>query len=160
MAAVTAFRCRDEKLDPPITGCHLMIPSLVAEVAVPEKYRADYRSWDQNQNADVLSRKACYIFSKNYASKAEDQKSSSFSPLIWETGFANYPTTYFQICGADPLRDEALIFEKALREDENVRTKVEVYPGLPHGYFSILPTLKVSEKYTNDSLEGLKWLLS
>ena len=63
------------------------------------------------------------------------------------------------IGGQDPLRDEALIFERLMREEEGIKTKVDIYPGLPHGFHSIVPSLKASNKFVGDSVEGVRWLL-
>ena len=57
------------------------------------------------------------------------------------------------------MRDEALIFERLMREEEGIKTKVDVYPGLPHGFHSIVPSLKSSNKFVGDSVEGVRWLL-
>lgn len=156
----SVLQYRDEKLSPPVTGCLLMIPPTCVPSVVPEKYRAEYGSWDQNEHADVLSRKACDLFMNTYAPNAEDRETGAFSPLIWKTGLADFPTSFFQICGRDPLRDEGLIFEKALRTEHGIKTQVKVYPGLPHGFHSLMPTLPESRQYVDDSLAGLKWLLS
>jgi hypothetical protein len=45
-----------------------------------------------------------------------------------------------------------------LRED-GVETRIDVYAGFPHCWWSILPQLNSSQKYELDSMEGLKWLL-
>jgi len=82
-----------------------------------------------------------------------------FSPLLVPQGQKGLPASYFQICGMDPLRDEALVYERILREDEGIKTKVDMYPGLPHGFWSIAPKLKVSEKFVQDSVKGAEWLL-
>jgi acetyl esterase/lipase len=66
---------------------------------------------------------------------------------------------YFQICGMDPLRDEALIYEKVLREEYNIPTKLDVYPGLPHGFWSFWPDMKASTEFVNDATKGVAWLL-
>jgi acetyl esterase/lipase len=43
------------------------------------------------------------------------------------------------VSGVDPVRNEALIYEKVLREDYGVKTKLDVYPGVPHVFgFSLL----------------------
>ena len=59
----------------------------------------------------------------------------------------------------DPLRDEALIYEKVLREDYGTKTKVDIYPGFPHAFWSFFPTLKASEKVVEDAVKGVQWLL-
>jgi acetyl esterase/lipase len=64
-----------------------------------------------------------------------DPASPLFSPFLHPDGHAGLPPMYFQVCGMDPLRDEALIYEKVLREDYGVKTKLDVYPGLPHGFW-------------------------
>lgn len=59
MVAGVSHICRDEGLQPAITGCHLMIPALCFHKYVPEKYKKDYRSWEQNKDAEILSQDAC-----------------------------------------------------------------------------------------------------
>jgi hypothetical protein len=34
-----------------------------------------------------------------------------------------------------------------------------VYPGQPHGFWSVLPMMEASKKFVNDSVDGVKWLL-
>ncbi|KAK4543948.1 hypothetical protein LTR36_004722 [Oleoguttula mirabilis] len=159
MAAVISHLYRDEGLKPAITGAHLMIPALCYHAYVPEKYKADYQSWEQNKNAPILSEKACLLFMSSYSSSEEDTKDPLFSPWLFPTGRKNLPPSYFQVCGMDPLRDEALIFERILREEEGIKTKVDVYPGQPHGFWSLAPKMKASQKFVDDSVKGVEWLL-
>ena len=137
-----------------------MIPAFVYHQHVPEKYKKDYHSWEQNKDAAILSQKACYLFMDNYMPKPEDRKSELYNVLLWEKGHKNLPASYFQVCGADPLRDEALIFERVLREEEGTKTKVDVYPGLPHGFWSIFPQMEASKGFVEDSVKGMEWLLA
>ena len=78
---------------------------------------------------------------------------------LWETGHDNLPPSCFQICGLDVLRDEALIFERIMREDHSLKTKVYMYPGQPHGFHSVAPNMKASEKFMNEAVDGVGWLL-
>jgi acetyl esterase/lipase len=89
----------------------------------------------------------------------EDPASPLASPVIFPTGHQNLPPTYFQICGMDPLRDETLIYERILREECGVKTRVDLYPGLPHGFWSWFPEAGFSKKQLKDSMEGMAWLL-
>ena len=59
----------------------------------------------------------------------------------------------------DPLRDEALIYERILREEEGIKTKLDVYPGQPHGFWSLAPRMQASKKFVIDSVKGVEWLL-
>ncbi len=59
----------------------------------------------------------------------------------------------------DPVRDEGLIYERILREECGVKTRVDMYPGLPHLFWSFYPDLKRSRKLVDDTLEGVQWLL-
>lgn len=59
----------------------------------------------------------------------------------------------------DPLRDEGLIYATMLEEDSGVKTRVEVYPGLPHGHWGFFPYLKGSAKFRKEQVEGFGWLL-
>lgn len=59
----------------------------------------------------------------------------------------------------DPLRDEALLYERLIRTEYEVRTKLVIYPGLPHAFWSFLPSLESSKKAVADVTEGFGWLL-
>ncbi|KAK5121102.1 hypothetical protein LTR85_005586 [Meristemomyces frigidus] len=159
IAAVVSHLWRDEGLKPSITGAHLMIPALCYHAYVPEKYKVDYKSWEQNKDAPILSEKACTLLMGSYKATDEDLKDPLLSPLLFPTGTKGLPPTYFQVCGMDPLRDEALIFERILREEEGIETKLDVYPGQPHGFWSVAPKMKASQKFVDDSVQGVKWLL-
>jgi acetyl esterase/lipase len=59
----------------------------------------------------------------------------------------------------DPLRDEGLMYERLLRTKSNVATRLDVYPGLPHGFWSWWPKAGFSDQHLKDALAGLGWLL-
>lgn len=87
-----------------------------------------------------------------------DRLSPLRSPIVFPS-HANLPPSYFQICGMDPLRDEALIYEEILREEYGTKTLVDLYPGLPHGFWSWWTEAEFSKKFQEDCVKGLKWLL-
>ncbi|RMZ26805.1 hypothetical protein D0859_09135 [Hortaea werneckii] len=159
ITAVISHIWRDEKLKPAITGAHLMIPAICHASHFPSEYAKDYKSWDQNKDATVLSRQATDLFTGNYLRDKSDAGNPLFSPLLFPTGHKDLPASYFQVCGMDPLRDEALIYERLLREESGVRTKLDVYSGFPHGFWSIAPQMKASERFVQDSIKGVQWLL-
>ncbi|KAF2719841.1 hypothetical protein K431DRAFT_286328 [Polychaeton citri CBS 116435] len=160
LTAVISHLARDEKLSPPLTGCHLMIPAVCDFRSMPEKYKKDANSWEQNKAAPVLGRKACLMFFNGYVNNNGDEKDYMVNPLIWKTGHSGLPPQAFQICGKDPLRDEALIYERLLREEEGTKTKLLVYQGLPHGFWGVFPQMKVSQQFVDESVESVKWLMS
>jgi acetyl esterase/lipase len=59
----------------------------------------------------------------------------------------------------DPLRDDAIIYEQVLREESGIRTKVDLYPGLPHSFWSFWPEAAFSKKLQEDNVKGIRWLL-
>lgn len=69
------------------------------------------------------------------------------------------PPAYFQVCGADPLRDEGLIYEKILREEAGVRTRLDLYKGFYHCFWMNWPQMDKSREFVEDTLSGVRWLL-
>jgi len=55
-------------------------------------------------------------------------------------------------------RDYALIFEEVLRK-EKVKTRVDLRPGLPHGFWSFFPAAGFSRNVEEMMREGLRWWL-
>lgn len=64
---------------------------------------------------------------------------------------------YFQICGRDPLRDEAFLWQKLLQTHSGTESKIHLYSGLPHGFWRFLQ-LKASQQWLDDLVEGIGFL--
>jgi len=89
-----------------------------------------------------------------------DEASPLFNNFAPGVTLANLPPVYLQICGMDPLRDEALIYEQVLRIEHKIPTRMDVYPGLPHGFWIAFPEFDSSKKFLEDSIKGAEWLLT
>lgn len=64
--------------------------------------------------------------------KIRPVSSPSSSPLFWPSCHVNIPSAFFQVRGADVLRDAALTYKKAPRLHDNVRTRIGLHDGLPY----------------------------
>ena len=58
------------------------------------------------------------------------------------------------------VRDESLIYERALREEYRVKTRLDIYPGLPHIFWNYFADLSATKKHAHDTILGFKWLLN
>ncbi|KAF4337909.1 alpha beta hydrolase fold-3 [Fusarium beomiforme] len=151
-----AHKARDEGLSPPITGLYHCVPPALMPQALTEKYKPLYNSREQLKNGMTLTEKSTEMYDK---AVEPDFTSPLWNPLLWPTGHKGLPPSFFQICGADLLRDEALIYERELRVKSGVRTKVIVYEGLPHVFWYDYPTHSASVRFADDAVAGLGWLL-
>lgn len=52
-----------------------------------------------------------------------------------------------------------MLYEEVLREENGIQTKLEVFPGLPHGFWAIFPQAGFSKDYRDKCEEGFEWLL-
>jgi hypothetical protein len=46
-----------------------------------------------------------------------------------------------------------------MREECGIKTRLDIYPGLPHGFWAVFPEASFSKKMREDSVNALKWLL-
>lgn len=157
IAAVLAHRARDEGFSPPLTGQYLAIPLLCPKEKIPEKHQRFWLSRKQNENAPILPLAAIDMFMDGY--KPDNDDAVNFAIFNHPEGHGDLPPTYFQVDGMDPLRDDAIVYERVLRQEYGLKTKMDVYPGMPHGHWSFFPTLKTSIKARRDQIEGVGWLL-
>ena len=158
LSAVVAQYLADEGFTPKITGLWQNITLVLAKEIVPEKYRQHWVSReDPNmQDSIILSTKDTGSVDALWK---PDYYSRYFSPFNSKTPHKDVVRrAYFQVSGQDPLRDDSFVYEDALKE-AGIATKLDVYPGLPHGFNSLLPTLKSSKTWKLDFYMGISWLL-
>lgn len=153
---VIARRAVEERLKPAITGQWLAVPVLFQGHTVPEKYREIWTSWEQNSDALLINATDAKLLFNNYG--PPDFESPLFNPLAPGFDMATFPKAFVQVAGRDLVRDDGIVFSYAL-EDAGVATRLMAYPGVPHTFWSFLPTLRISQQAVVDIAQGIGWLL-
>ncbi|TGO17555.1 hypothetical protein BTUL_0016g00180 [Botrytis tulipae] len=154
--AVVHLNC-EQSSTAPVTGQFLSVPPLLPAHLVPEKYKDDFISNEQNKDTMVPPPKLLEMFTGAYN---PDSNSALFSPFSPSAGYQGLPPTYIQACGVDVVRDDALIYERVLREEHHIATRVDLCSGLPHHFCEFFPQLtEAVEKRTKDTVAGITWLL-
>lgn len=159
LSAVLAHVARDEKLDPPLTGQYLCVPALIPPVLIPEKYKNEYISPAENTFDPVLKTWGYNIYDLLQPTLQMDLESPLFNIMTNPNGHKGLPPAYFQVCGMDPLRDEGLIYERILCEESGVKTKLDLYPGFGHMFWTNYPQMEKSAEFVRDMFNGIRWLL-
>ncbi|KIX09841.1 uncharacterized protein Z518_00922 [Rhinocladiella mackenziei CBS 650.93] len=168
LSASLAHLARDHNLYPPLTGQVLCAGTFISPDHVPEKYRERYQSWTQNANAPMMDKELYTVFHTAFSPDATSKLWASFDqhhPSDEGTGSVRHghlgvAPAYFQVCGVDMFRDDGLIYERVLREECDVPTRLDLYPGWGHCWWSTFPELEMSRKRMNDIVEGVRWLLN
>jgi acetyl esterase/lipase len=132
MVDIMGHFSRDERLDPPITGLLEICTNACQYDVIPEEYKAEFLSWGQDIQGARPTRQGLLKFYELTGAAANPSHHLN-SPLLWPHGHQRIPPVYFQVHGRDYVRDSSLIYERILRERDGVKTKLKVYPGVPHG---------------------------
>lgn len=123
---------------------------------------ASISSYVQNANAPVLSRQRVDFFLDNYKAPSKDDRYFNVMKLSDEEIRQLGPSrAYFMICGLDPFRDEGIVWRERLSRCEK-RTKMQLYPGLPHGLglgYVREDVFPPKHRWDNDYIDGVCWLL-
>ena len=122
---------------------------------MPKKYRDVWFSHEQNADAPILDKDAIDAIGSHLH---PDPTSLLYSPFNSKSPHKGLPPTYVSVCGLDPLRDDGLVYEQVLKEN-GVKTRLDVWPGVPHAHFAFLPSLTASKKAVLDTFLGFGWLL-
>ncbi|KAF9259617.1 hypothetical protein L218DRAFT_1079797 [Marasmius fiardii PR-910] len=137
-----------------VTGQILVHPVIIHPSAYPVEYQSSLLSRDEIVDVPGLTKAAMDVLWNYYNPPPSDPRAS---PLLFDS-HKDLPPTFIQVAGLDPLRDEGLLYEKVLRES-GVKTRIETYPGVPHGFHMIYSQLEMTKKFRKDLNLGLGWLL-
>jgi acetyl esterase/lipase len=188
ITAVLAHIARDEQLSPPLTGQYLAVPAIMCFLPpshIPARYRSEYLShplvtpfrdpiltFDFGLLGPLITPVARVILGLlpvktlamvfSMAGMHGDVSSPLFVPFHYgetERGHRDLPPAYFQVCGLDPLRDEGMIYERVLREEAGVKTRIDAYKGLGHCFWTNFPEIETSRAFVEDTVKGMRWLL-
>ena len=143
LSAFITAESQTHKLTFPITGQWLCVPSLMNKSNVPARYLGYFHSLEHNKDAPVLPASA--VDSLEDLVEWDNSSPKRWPVLYGSTILTSLPPTYLQADGADPLRDDSLIFHEMLTE-AGVQAKVDLYPGCPHGHYVVMPGLEVSNR--------------
>lgn len=167
LSAAIAHLARDYKLQPPLTGQFLCCGTFISQDHVPDAYKPYYLSWEQNSNSPIMSSKLYVKMSAAFKPDLTSPLWASFdqhdprdkADVSVKYGHIGLPPAYFQICGADQFRDDSLIYERLLREECGVATRLDMYRGWPHCWWAALPAIEKSRVREMDTVAGIGWLL-
>ncbi|KIV81733.1 hypothetical protein PV11_03896 [Exophiala sideris] len=159
-----ALLARDEGLRPNLTG-HVYICTGLPHAYTdqngnvmhlfPEQLQSASGSWEMYKDGPVASR-AMNVF---YADLAKvDASSPLFSPFT-QKDFSDLGPVYFQVAGMDLWKDTSFLYCDLVKKAGG-KTKIDVYPGVPHLWYSIYPQLSINQKWAQDLINGVEWLLN
>lgn len=124
ITSVVAQKALDEKLSPPLTGLWLCVPLVFPSAdQVPEKYKEQWFSHEQNKDAPILNAEAISAIGIHLE---PDAASDLYSPYNTKSPHKGLPRTYISVDGLDPLRDDGLIHDQVLRE-HGVETRLDIW---------------------------------
>lgn len=156
LAAAVLQHMQDEKMEPRATGSFLCIPLLLTSDIVPPQYRDMWTSRDDNgDRVPLLSEDGVAQMVK---AMETDPKSPKFSPFNSANPHRGLPRTYIQVGQLDPLRDDGIVYERALR-DAGVETRLDKYMTIGHDTWSIFSNHDSPKGYEEKTLSAMRWLL-
>ncbi|KAF2853990.1 alpha/beta-hydrolase [Plenodomus tracheiphilus IPT5] len=155
IAAVLALLSRDQNLQPPITGQFLCVPAVLPDTNVPAGLAHLYQSRSTSTHDPVLKGLKPGMIEAVYG---PERNSPLWDPFNHPRGHVGVAKAFFQVGGLDPLRDEAVLYDRRLRES-GVLTRFELYKGYGHMFWTNYPELEESKRFVGDTLRGVKWLL-
>ena len=166
LAAVLAQKARIDNLQPPVTGQWLCVPALLPQEVVPEKYAAEDVARTENMQDPVIgwltSERMKGLEGVLGIKDVDDVDYTPFARSVYppkEGDKGKLAKAFLQVGGMDPLRDDGLIYERSLREEWGVETRLKVYEGYGHMFWTNWPEMEECRVFWKDILDGMKWLL-
>jgi acetyl esterase/lipase len=82
---------------------------------------------------------------------------SLFSPLHL-TDYSRLGPIFYQVASMDIWKDSALFYCDKV-EKAGGKVKLELYPGVPHTWWSMYPQLSINKEWAKNLVNGVEWLL-
>lgn len=155
ITACLSRKFQDEPLAHPLTGQWLCIASTMGPNEVPEQYKDHHISTKQMAKGPGFTQETR---EKMKRMVQVDERSDLRYATNSTTPISGQPKTYSQVDGVDPLRDDGLIYDEMLKE-AGIETKLDFYPGCPHGHMHGFQGLEVTDRANIDTIVGIGWLL-
>ena len=158
-ASIIAHLARDDGMTPALTGQFLSCPILTDESEHEDGtpfhiFPGRYPSQDENWDAPLQDRAT----KVRMAELSQVEPRSIFTTPFLFKSHTSLPLVYTQVCGLDPWRDGGIIYGEVVEECGS-HSKIDIYPGLPHCWWSSYPMLSKTERWKEDTVEGMRWLL-
>lgn len=158
-ASIAAHLARDDGLKPPLTGQYLSCPILTDGYGEDSKnlshlFPSEYRSQEQNWNAPLQDRAT----QQRIGEMADFDFTSPYLTPFHFKDHQDLPPAYVQVCGLDPWRDGGIIYANLVQQSGSA-AHMDIYPGLPHCWWTVYHMLSATEDWRKDSLKGVRWLL-
>lgn len=147
---------QDEKMEPRATGGFVCIPLLLTRDTVPFAYAKEWTSMDEQADKHPLLTEEG--LSDLVGAMEADVRSPKFSPFNSPNPHVGLPRVYVQVGESDSLRDDGLIWEKALRR-AGVETRLDHFMELGHEAWSIFTNEDSPKTLAPKSLAAMSWLL-
>ncbi|KAI1810413.1 alpha/beta-hydrolase [Poronia punctata] len=143
-----------------VKGQILHVPALFQTPVYPWDWFADRSKASRVQcaHADGLNTARMDLFGTLLGTDVDPAHPTWNPGLTAEEELVGTPPTFIMISGWDPLRDEGLGYALKLKR-AGVRTKVHIFPGLPHTFFAF-PQLPSQRRWSELTIESMRWALS
>lgn len=144
----------------PITGVFTAVPLLLHESIVPSKYASLWTSPKENADAPILNADALAFTLERIKADFRSPWYSPFNLDLAGIKSKHAPRVYIQAGQLDILRDDAVIYERALRDEGIADTRIDVIENIDHVAWCTLPVPTChSDEIRTKSLDGMAWLL-
>lgn len=148
------------ELTQPIKGVFLSVPLLLHEDMVPAEYASIWTSRVEHADAPIINTDELVLTQERLRA---DHHSPWYTPLNLDLATLvghHAPKVYFQAGQLDILRDDAVVYAKALSDKAVAETRVDVIQDVDHAGWCSLPVPAChSEEMRTKSLDGMAWLM-
>ncbi|KAL4908674.1 hypothetical protein BDW74DRAFT_175356 [Aspergillus multicolor] len=155
LAFGAALKLIDQGFSESVSGVVALVPVTVHPDAVPEDLKTRYTSYEENADATVNTASAMKTFYTAYGAPHDD----IYTSCLLHPKLNHLKKVYIAECGADTLRDDAVLMREAL-EKAGVPVSYDAYPGFPH-YSWTFPSKHLDEHreiFLGKAMDGVKWV--